>query len=96
MLGALDQCLGNRWGLGQAFNNGFMTMGSLALVMIGIVSLAPVLAAWLIPIVSPLYVAMGADPASFANTILAVDMGDTHLRQKWRTASKRACFHGFF
>lgn len=43
--------------------------------MIGIVSLAPVLAAILIPIVAPFYTAIGADPSSFANTILAIDMG---------------------
>lgn len=75
VLGAADKALGNRMGLGAAFSEGIMAMGSLALVMVGIVSLAPVLANILIPIISPLYEAIGADPASFANTILAVDMG---------------------
>lgn len=96
VLGALDQCLGNRWGLGQAFNNGLMTMGSLALVMIGIVSLAPVLASWLIPIVSPLYVAMGADPASFANTILAVDMGGYALAAEMAHSQQAGLFSWVF
>ncbi|MHA6488398.1 ethanolamine utilization protein EutH [Bacillus cabrialesii] len=73
--GAADYCLGNRWGLGERFADGFKAMGPLALSMIGIVSLAPVLAAILIPIVSPVYTAIGADPSSFANTILAIDMG---------------------
>ncbi|MCY9208063.1 ethanolamine utilization protein EutH [Bacillus subtilis] len=73
--GAADYCLGNRWGLGERFADGFKAMGPLALSMIGIVSLAPVLAAILIPIVAPFYTAIGADPSSFANTILAIDMG---------------------
>jgi len=43
--------------------------------MVGIVSLAPVLAAVLKPVVVPLFGFLGADPAMFAGTILASDMG---------------------
>lgn len=75
VLGALDRILGNRFGLGQEFESGILAMGSLALAMIGIVSLAPVLAAVLKPVVVPIYSALGADPAMFAGTILACDMG---------------------
>ena len=50
-------------------------MGSLALAMIGIVCLAPVLANLLKPLVVPVYSALGADPAMFAGTLLACDMG---------------------
>ncbi|WP_406621153.1 ethanolamine utilization protein EutH [Bacillus atrophaeus] len=81
-LGAADHCLGNKWGLGKPFAEGFMAMGPLALSMVGIVSLAPVLAAVLIPVVSPVYLAIGADPASFANTILAIDMGGYALAEE--------------
>ena len=52
-----------------------MAMGSLALAMIGIICLAPVLANLLRPVVVPLYQALGADPAMFAGTLLANDMG---------------------
>ena len=45
LLGAADRIFGNRWGLGQEFENGILAMGSLALAMVGIVTLAPVLAA---------------------------------------------------
>lgn len=51
-----------------------MTMGSLTLAMVGIISLAPVLASLLTPVVAPIYSVVGADPASFANTLLALDM----------------------
>ena len=75
VLGAIDRIFGNRWGLGREFEEGILAMGSLALAMVGIVSLAPVLAAVLKPVVVPLYQFLGADPAMFAGTILACDMG---------------------
>ena len=75
VLGALDRIFGNRWGLGKEFEEGILAMGSLALAMVGIVSLAPVLAQVLKPVVVPLFGFLGADPAMFAGTILACDMG---------------------
>lgn len=75
VLGALDRIFGNRFGLGEKFEEGILAMGSLALAMVGIVSLAPVLAAVLKPVVVPVYTFLGADPAMFAGTILACDMG---------------------
>ena len=75
LLGAVDRIFGNRWGLGKEFEEGILAMGSLALAMVGIVSLAPVLASLLKPLVVPLYSFLGADPAMFAGTILASDMG---------------------
>lgn len=75
VLGALDRIVGNRFGLGKEFEDGILAMGSLALAMVGIVSLAPVLANLLKPIVVPVYSLLGADPAMFAGTILACDMG---------------------
>ena len=75
VLGALDRIFGNRWGLGKEFEEGILAMGSLALAMVGIVSLAPVLAQVLKPVVVPIFGFLGADPAMFAGTILACDMG---------------------
>ena len=75
LLGAVDRIFGNRWGLGKEFEEGIQAMGSLALAMIGVVCLAPVLAGFLKPFVIPLYGALGADPAMFAGTLLACDMG---------------------
>ncbi|OJG69127.1 ethanolamine utilization protein EutH [Enterococcus moraviensis] len=75
VLGAIDKCIGNKFGLGEQFEEGIMAMGSLALSMVGIITLAPVLANVLKPVVVPLYTALGADPAMFATTLLANDMG---------------------
>lgn len=73
--GAIDRIFGNRWGLGKEFEEGILAMGSLALAMVGIVCLAPVLASLLKPVIVPVFAFLGADPAMFAGTILACDMG---------------------
>lgn len=75
ILGALDRIIGNRFGLGEEFENGIIAMGALALAMVGVVSLAPVLAKILGPVITPVYQLLGADPAMFATTLLAIDMG---------------------
>ena len=75
VLGAADRILGNRLGLGKEFEEGILAMGSLAMAMLGIIALAPVLAAVLKPVVVPVFGFLGADPAMFAGTILASDMG---------------------
>ena len=93
LAGALDRILGNRFGLGQEFEEGILAMGSLALAMVGIVCLAPVLAAVLKPVVVPVYTFLGADPAMFAGTILACDMGGGSLAAEL-TADPRAALLG--
>lgn len=80
-LGAIDRIFGNRTGLGKEFENGILAMGSLAMAMLGIIALAPVLANLLRPVVVPVYEFLGADPAMFAGTILACDMGGASLAQ---------------
>lgn len=75
LLGGLDHCLGNRFGLGEGFREGFMTMGSLALAMIGMNTVAPLLADALSGALVPLFRAIGADPSMFAGAILPNDSG---------------------
>lgn len=82
VLGALDRILGNRFGLGGEFEAGIVSVGALAAAMIGIYCLAPVLAALLRPIIVPVYRFLGADPAMFAGTLLACDMGGAALAQE--------------
>ena len=94
LLGALDRILGNRFGLGQEFENGILAMGSLGLSMIGIIALSPVLAAVLRPVVVPVFSFLGADPAMFAGTILANDMGGGALAQELTTDSQAAGLGG--
>ena len=51
LLGALDRIIGNKFGLGEQFEEGFNSMGPLALGMVGIVCLAPVISDVLGPII---------------------------------------------
>ena len=94
VLGALDRIFGNRFGLGQEFENGILAMGSLAMAMIGIICLAPVLANLLKPVVVPVYNFLGADGAMFAGTILACDMGGGALAKELTTDSQAAMLGG--
>ncbi len=94
VLGAIDRILGNRFGLGQEFENGILAMGSLALAMVGIVSLAPVLAAILRPVVVPVFRLLGADPAMFAGSLLACDMGGGALAQQMAEDPQAALLGG--
>ena len=94
VLGALDRIIGNRFGLGEKFEEGILAMGSLALAMIGIISLAPVLAGLLKPVVVPVYEFLGADPAMFAGTLLACDMGGGALAAELAGSEEAALLGG--
>ena len=94
VLGAVDRIIGNRFGLGKEFEDGITAMGSLALAMVGIITLAPVLANLLRPVVVPVYRFLGADPAMFAGTLLACDMGGAALAQELTTDSQAALLGG--
>ena len=93
-LGALDRILGSRFGLGKEFEEGILAMGSLALAMVGIIALAPVLASLLRPVVVPVFSFLGADPAMFAGTILACDMGGGALARELTADPQAALFGG--
>ena len=72
LIGGLDRVFGNKLGLGKQFEEGFNAMGPLALGMVGIVTLAPVIAKVLGPIIIPVFTFMGADPAMFAMIWVAI------------------------
>ena len=92
--GAIDRIFGNRWGLGKEFEEGILAMGSLALAMVGIVCLAPVLANLLKPVIVPVFAFLGADPAMFAGTILACDMGGGALAVELAASHQAAMLGG--
>lgn len=94
LFGAIDRIFGNRIGIGVEFENGILAMGSLAMAMVGIIVLAPVLADLLEPVVVPVYRFLGADPAMFAGTILACDMGGGALARELTGDSSAALLGG--
>lgn len=79
VLGGIDRMTGNSLGLGKTFENGILTVGQLMLSMTGIIVLCPVVANVLEPVVVPVYRLLGADPAIFAGSLFACDMGGAQL-----------------
>ena len=94
VLGALDRIFGSRFELGKQFEEGILAIGALALSMLGILALAPVLAELLKPVLVPVYGFLGADPAMFAGSILANDMGGAPLAQELSQTKEAAQFGG--
>ena len=96
LLGALDRIFGNKYGYGKKFEEGIMAIGTLSLAMLGIISLSPVIADFLKPVITPFYKAIGADPAMFAGTILANDMGGYSLGTELALSEEAGLFGGLF
>ncbi|KGX84514.1 ethanolamine utilization protein EutH [Pontibacillus litoralis] len=94
IIGAIDKCLNNKFGLGDKFDEGIMAMGSLTLAMVGIIVIAPVLANVLSPIIVPVFSVLGADPAMFAGSLLAIDMGGFTLAEELAINSDAAMYSG--
>lgn len=94
LFGAIDRIFGSRFGLGKPFEEGILAMGSLALAMVGIIALSPVLADLLEPVIVPVFRFLGADPAMFAGTILACDMGGGALAQELTSDPQAAALGG--
>lgn len=95
VVGGVDKIIGNKFGYGEKFEEGIMAMGALAVAMVGIISLAPVLGNILTPIVAPIYSALGADPAMFATTLLANDMGGAPLALSMAKDAQAGLFAAF-
>jgi len=93
VLGGVDYCIGNKFGLGEEFENGLKTFGPLAIAMLGILSLAPVLGVFMRPIAVPALRAIGADP-SMAASFLAVDMGGYPIAKSLALTPTSAVFSG--
>ena len=94
LLGALDRIFGSRFGLGKQFEEGILAIGALSLSMLGILSLAPVLARLLKPVLVPVYGFLGADPAMFAGSVLANDMGGAPLAMELAQTAEAGQFGG--
>lgn len=93
-LGAVDRIIGNRFGLGEKFEEGVLAIGALSVSMVGIIALAPVIADLLKPVIVPVFGLLGADPAMFAGSILANDMGGAPLAQALAQTEEAGNFGG--
>lgn len=75
IIGGIDKLLGNKYGLGVKFEEGFKAIGGLCLTIIGIYSISPVIAKGITPVLEPLARIFNADPSVFISSILATDLG---------------------
>ena len=78
LLGGTDRILGNRFGFGEKFENGFRLLGPIGLSMAGIICLSSLLSSLMGKVVVPLSGLMGIDPSIFGS-ILSIDMGGYQL-----------------
>lgn len=78
VLGGFDRILGNRFGFGAKFEEGFQLLGPVALSMAGIICLAPIIADFSQKMIAPLFSVLRMDPG-ICGGILAVDSGGYQL-----------------
>lgn len=79
VIGALDRIFGNRLGLGEKFEKGFMLLGTMALSMIGMIVISPLVASSLRPLFDAVKNVFGIDPSVIPAILFANDMGGAPL-----------------
>ena len=78
LIGALDRITGNHLKIGEEFEKGILSVGTLAVAMVGMITIAPTLANLLTPACSWLSGKVGIDP-SFLGGFVANDMGGASI-----------------
>ena len=79
VIGAIAAIRDSEVGLGKEFMNGLHTVGHIFVPAAGIMASIPYLTMFIDKVISPVFNAIGADPAIAATTILASDMGGYQL-----------------
>ena len=92
-LGGTDAVLGNRFGFGSRFEQGFRLLGPIALSMAGIICLTPTLSAILEVTLVPLLKLIHMDPGIFGG-LLAIDMGGYSLAAELALDARMQNFSG--
>lgn len=75
LAGIVDYIFGGKYGLSKGIENGIKSMGSLALSMIGILSITPIISDLIMKYVLPMFKNGFVDPTIIVSSFLAVDMG---------------------
>ena len=94
VLGGIDKIIGNKYGIGERFEQGFMSMGSMALAILGIYSLAPFIASILLIFIEPICKIIHIDPSVFSGILLAPDMGGYSVAEKIAGNHKMGIYSG--
>lgn len=94
IIGAFDYIFGSPLKLGNKFEEGIKTMGTLALGIIGIYSLSPLLLEALSPVSQLVWRLFKFDPSIIPGSIFAVDMGGYQLCKSIAVNSQLGVFIG--
>ena len=94
-LGAIDRCIGNKFQLGKEYERGWGILAPTALVVLGLMSIAPVVAIIIRPVIVPIYTFLGADPAMFSGTFFSPDCGGYSIGADLANDPEIAAFGGF-
>lgn len=94
LIGAIDYIDGNRLELGNVFEDGIKTMGSLAISMVGILSLTPVFSQVLSEFLVPIAQRISLDASIFSGSLIAVDMGGFNLSKDLASSSEMGNLSG--
>ena len=74
LLGALDRVLGNKFGVGEEFEQGFMLLGTMALSMIGMIVISPLIADLRMPVADFFHETLHIDPSIMPASLFANDI----------------------
>lgn len=94
IMGGIDYILGNPFKIGHKFEEGIKIMGALGLGMIGIYSLAPVLAKFLFAAAIPICRVFHLDPSILPSAFLAIEMGGYQIATKIALSHEMGLFSG--
>lgn len=94
VIGAIDYQRGNKWGLGQKFQDAFSAFFPLLVMVGGIITLAPLLGKLIAPVLDPVFRMLGADPGIFPGMIFSCAMGGYPLAKELANTTMAADFGG--
>ncbi|MBE6652234.1 MAG: ethanolamine utilization protein EutH [Ruminococcaceae bacterium] len=95
VVGAVDYLTGNHLGVGKEFERGILIMGTMIISMVGMIVLAPLIAAWIEPVLRvvsdrlPFF-----EPSVIAGSLLANDMGGAPLSMELAKTESAGYFNG--
>ena len=93
LLGAADRIFGNHLGLGKEFEKGILSIGALALAMVGMISIAPTIAKILVPVCASVANFLRID-LSFVGGFIANDMGGAMVAKELATDAQWGGYNG--
>ena len=93
LLGALDRVLGNKFGVGKEFEQGFMLLGTMALTMIGMIVISPLIADFMGPVSGFVSEKLHIDPSIIPASLFANDMGGAPLAVEMTRSEKLGLYN---